>query len=391
MPSLYLFVGAAIGVWGPYAVLYLHQLGFSNIEVGTVLALGPLVTMLSQPLMGSLADRWGPARVLGWLLPTAAAAVLTLRPAGSALLLAGLGYTLVAATYGPVMPLTDSLCVAELRRRGGVYGRIRLWASIGFTVAVLAAGALYQLLGVAQLTVVVPLVLGATWVVLRHRFPSAGPLLPPRAERTGARELLRDPVYLLALAVVFALQMANSGWNAFFSIYLNELGATSSVVGMAWALASMAEIPAMYYVHRLLARFGPIRVLAIAALTYGLRYLLVSLAAGPGWALATQLLHSLSFGLMGPTLVLLAAELAPPHLQSTAQGLMAAVGYGVAAMAGSAVAGPIAEQWGIPVMFRSMALLAVLASAGFMAVHRWKEQRPAPVAVAPGAGPLRKE
>ncbi|UUZ51930.1 MFS transporter [Massilia sp. B-10] len=48
-------------------------------------------------------------------------------------------------------PLADSLMLAELRGDLGKYGRIRLWGSVGFIVAVVAGGYLLDWFGVGSL------------------------------------------------------------------------------------------------------------------------------------------------------------------------------------------------------------------------------------------------
>lgn len=376
MYLVYLFLGWAIGAWSPYAGLYLRSMGLADAQVGLLLAVSPLMGLLANPIMGSLADRRGPVRVLKWILPGAALAALAVRGAGgNPWLLAG-GLGLLAITLGATFPLTDSIALARIARQGGVYGRMRVWATFGFIISAGLAGYTYQWWGIRLIFVWLPLGLALQLLALRRGFPDGGPLPPQRVRGGGALAVLSSGPWPLALLVVIALQMANTGHGLYFSIYVRELGGGAGLAGLAWAVAALAEVPAMWYLGPVILRVGPLRALSAAALVYSVRYLLLAAAATPMAALATQLLHGLSFGIAGQALVLLAAELAPPDLQATAQGLMAGAGYGVAAVVGSATAGLVVQTWGIAALFRGAGALALVASIGFAALATWRGRRP---------------
>ena len=61
--TLWFVTLAAVGYFYPYYSLYLKEiLGFSATQVGTVIAVQPLVGCLAQPLWGHFADRTGSRR-----------------------------------------------------------------------------------------------------------------------------------------------------------------------------------------------------------------------------------------------------------------------------------------------------------------------------------------
>ena len=55
--SLYFIFSAAAAVYRPYLVLYYQSLSFTGAEIGLLVGVAPLITMLSLPLMTGLADR----------------------------------------------------------------------------------------------------------------------------------------------------------------------------------------------------------------------------------------------------------------------------------------------------------------------------------------------
>ncbi len=146
-----------------------------------------LVGAGTAPLWSHLADtRLGAARVL--IVSSAATALfaLALAVSGSAFWAILLVAVLMSMCSSPGAPLSDALAVAYLgEERMSEYGRIRLWASLGWGVAVIGFGALYEAVGLAP---VLPLYAAGTvafglWTL---RLPPGAPL-PVRAEsRFGA-------------------------------------------------------------------------------------------------------------------------------------------------------------------------------------------------------------
>lgn len=129
----------SLGIFYPYFTLYLREnAGLTGTQVGFVLAISPLIGMISQPFWGQVADRTGArTRVL---------AFLTL---GTAMGYLGLGYadtfwSIVIATSGlaiagtAVFPLMISVSLAILRDAGRhAFGRVRAWGSVGYFILVL--------------------------------------------------------------------------------------------------------------------------------------------------------------------------------------------------------------------------------------------------------------
>ena len=83
MALVWFFCLGGLGIWFPLYTLYLHEnAALSGAQVGRVMAIIPLVGILSQPFWGQVADRTGSrTRVLTALaMSVALLAALTLLP-----------------------------------------------------------------------------------------------------------------------------------------------------------------------------------------------------------------------------------------------------------------------------------------------------------------------
>ena len=90
----------------------------------------------------------------------------------------------------------------------------------------------------------------------------------------------RVPLFLTGFVVLWA---ALSATNAFYSIQLVATGGTGAMVGLAWAIGALVEVPIMYSFPRLARRFGAERLLVTGGLVFFYSAWL-SAASGSLWA-----------------------------------------------------------------------------------------------------------
>ena len=114
------------------------------------------------------------------------------------------------------------------------------------------------------------------------------------------RERLRQPRVQAFFASAFLMLFAHAGLYAFLSLYLAQLGYSTTAIGLLWALGVIAEIAFFLVQRRLFERFGVLRLLGASLWVAALRFALIGLAADwlPALVLA-QLLHAVD--LRGPS------------------------------------------------------------------------------------------
>lgn len=133
------------------------------------------------------------------------------------------------------------------------------------------------------------------------------------------------------------------------------------MLGMAWMLAALSEIPVFYFGEILRQRFGNLNLLRFAALVYGLRWLLYAVLDSPWQVLVSQLLQGISFGLFYLAAVNHVADIAPRGLTTTSQSLFSAITFGGGSALGSLIGGLLYQYQGLTGMFRSLSLIILVA------------------------------
>jgi PPP family 3-phenylpropionic acid transporter len=262
-------------------------------------------------------------------------------------------------------PLSQMADVAALEHPGD-YGRLRAFGSIGFMIAAPAVGRWVPLDPAWCLPATCAAGLGCAIVTSF--------LLPKRAAvpRTGitneARSLLRNRSFLLLLATAALGQAAHAAYDLCISMHLSDLGASGTVVGVAWALATAGEIVLMSISAWLFAK-NPATLWYVLSLAVGIgRWLLFAWVKDPQVLLLTQPIHGMTFGMRWVSSLSLLKSFAGVGTMGTAQGLFMA-SYSLGGVVGMVAWGPLFARFGGSWVFLGAALVGAVALIAGMLLH----------------------
>jgi PPP family 3-phenylpropionic acid transporter len=269
------------------------------------------------------------------------------------------------------LPLMESVTFNHLGTRVNRYASVRVWGSVGFILTVSIIGWWLDRIGdgasgrqVIPVTVLVLFV--GVWLSC---------LLIPDRDQDGEhptqlslRGLLRRPEIIYFLAACLLMQASHGAYYAFYSIYLESNGYSSTAVGALWAFGVTVEVIVFLRMHWLLERFGARRMLLISLALAVVRWLLigffVQLAAVQ---ILAQSLHAASFGSFHAAAIHLAHHYFPGRTQGRGQALYNSVGFGIGGAVGSLVSGALWSTAGATATFVAAAAAAAL---GWVAVNR---------------------
>jgi MFS family permease len=339
---------AAVGAMFPYLPVYYQSLGLRLDLIGLLGALSAAAALIGAPLWGATADRFGTSRLV---MPAAAAgaavaALLVAMVVGPLpLALAVSGLALMMSGVAPILDARALETVAEDRNR---YGRLRVWGSGSFIVSVLLVGWLIERTEIRAMFIVLVASLAATALVglgLRSRN-----LVSPLPHLTGLASVLRGTVLRRFLVAVLLVWSSSMAINAFFSIHLVDIGASESLVGVAWAIGALVEIPLMLAYPWLGARIGLERLVLIGAAMFLLRAVAVILLRDPVAVTLTMAIHGVGFALLLVGGVAYVSRHAPQGAAATAQGVLGATAFGLASILGPGLGGWLGRLFGLPGM-----------------------------------------
>jgi PPP family 3-phenylpropionic acid transporter len=280
------------------------------------------------------------------LLAAAGAATLAVARGPVLIALAVVGMSLAFSGLGPTL---DARALETVRGNRDRYGGLRAWGSASFIVVVSVTGALIERAGAASLFI---LYIAALLVLALVTIPLRGVVNEIRLPRlTGIGVVLRHPPLARFLLAILLVWSASMGINWYFSIHLLDLGAPGELVGAAWAIGALVEVPIMWAYPWLASRIGAERLLVAGASAFALRALALALVSDPLLASLTMVLHGVGFGLVLVGGVTYVARHAQPAVAATAQGILSATVFSLALIIGPSVGSFTAAAWGATAMF----------------------------------------
>ena len=134
-----------------------------------------------------------------------------------------------------MMPMSEA-AMAHLVSHGGAvdmkrYGRVRLWGSVGFLVAVFAAGAWFEAFGMRHFpwwtTVTIGIVCLSTWWM-----PDYKETPHPKEKSTSVWPVLKQRAVRWFFVSMFFHVLAHIAMYTFFSLYCDALGYSKTTIGL---------------------------------------------------------------------------------------------------------------------------------------------------------------
>jgi PPP family 3-phenylpropionic acid transporter len=367
LAGFYFFYFGYVGAFAPFFGVYLDAVGLSPVEIGVVMALPAVTRVVAPHLWGWLADACGRrmtlvraaalAGLLCWLGVFASTAFLWI-----CLVIFAAGFFLSAA-----LPVVEAATLTHLGEHTGRYGAIRLWGSIGYIVAVVAAGYALDIFPVHALLWIVTLTLLGTlafaWLV-----PEAEPARHA-SDQQPIMHVLKRPEVVALIAACALMAVAHGPYYAFFSLHVVEHGYSKGLTGWLWALGVICEIAIFWWLPRLYSAFTLRNILIGSFALAAARFLLI------GWAvdslvllLLAQVLHAASFGSFHAAAIGIVHQLFRGRHQARGQAIYGSLTFGVGGTIGSIASGYLWDHAGPSLTFTAASACAL---AGLLLIV-WK-------------------
>jgi MFS transporter, PPP family, 3-phenylpropionic acid transporter len=327
MAGAYFLYFLTFGLFLPYFPPFLRSRGLDGEAIGVVLALAPLMRIVIPPLLGAIADRVGGPRFWGTIAAWGAAVGMAVIWISDGPVLLGVGILLYFIATAPAIPLLDAATVQALKGSSSRFGRIRSWGSVGFTVSSLGLGLLYPSLPAR--TIVVSLVIAHVLFALFVSLARVEDAPPGRPDWSEVPALLTKPGVWLLIGVLFLSRVASAQFNAFYTLFVGELGLGGDVVAWTWGIAITTEICVMLVVDRWIDRFGFLSVLGFGVLLEAIRWVCYAYVGSAAGLLLLAPWHGVAFASMHVAWVRGVTAMVPEQMRSMSQGLgTAAMGVG---------------------------------------------------------------
>lgn len=361
LSSFYLFYYACLGAWIPFWPLYIKELGYGAVVIGITSVVFNSTRVLAPNLWGYLSDRTGKRlRIIRYGCFLGFIAILGML-FGTEVWWLTLVLFLFSFFWSAVLPQFEVLTLSYLGDgRHHLYGKIRLWGSIGFIGSVAGLGVAFDWVSIRWFPWVICATLLMLWLSSLVVPATEAEVQPDSVNGLTFKQMLQQPSVWGFLLCVMLSQVAFGPYYNFFSIYMDSLGYSKTLIGILWNIGIVAEILVFLAMRQLFERFG-IRQLVLFSLAMTiLRWLVVGTSAENIWVLAlSQILHAFSFGTFHAAMVEQIRRIFPSHQHGKGQALFNSVGYGVGSVLGAALSGLFWDQWGAWLFIAAAGIAAV--------------------------------
>ena len=286
----------AAGAFMSYWPVWLRNRGITDAEIGTLFMARQLVSVAAMLGMGFVAHKLG--RLRGILFGLSLAAVLMMggyqiSHTFLALLTTGLIWGIV---WSPIMALYDGVLVNEAKRRGIVYGRLRMWGSVAFIFGTLFTGVAVDRYGPPSV-----LYIGLAGVALLVPFalllPKAEPREPGVAHHApfGLFELFRNKPFVLFMIGAGFCQSSHAVLYSFGTLTWRSAGIDDVTISLLWGESVAVEILMMVVSGWLLRRIGVVRLIGLGLVCGLVRWTGMAFTNDLPVLVVLQLLHAGTF------------------------------------------------------------------------------------------------
>lgn len=346
---------AALGLAAPYHNLFLKEIGFTGTQIGLLISLTALLELVLTPASNALADRFQRHR---WLYRSqigvlgAANVVMAFISERFTFGTAFVAHNVIARGNNEMLSQLTLTKLEEGQRN--IFGKIRLWGSVGWATATAFSGTLISL-GSYPLTF---LASGLTRFVMLPLTRT----LPRQTHHHDRRQgFVKRQAGVMILMVNQFLFFA--GLNAEFSfvwIFIqHDLGVRPEHVGFFAALFAIAEFVPMLLVDRFVARWGVRKVFLVGLLGLPFLWMSYGLIPDASWMIPLSLGRGVFFTLFLIGITLMVTRVSHPSNVATNRALIQVTMPALAILLTSPLAGWLYDNLGPRGLFMAAAGVAL--------------------------------
>jgi PPP family 3-phenylpropionic acid transporter len=338
LSGFYFFYFASLGAIVPYWNLYLKELDYTASQTGILIGILMATKIIAPNIWGWISDHTGKRMTIvriGCFIAAITYAGILYDQQFWWLVLVILVFSFF---WNAALPQFEATTFNHLGDREQHYSGIRLWGSVGFVIAVVILGYVFEAVSILKLPIFVLVLLAAIWLVSL--------LVPERAsghlpmDHQPLSKVLARPAVAGLLLACFCMQASHGPYYAIYSRYMESFGYSVSNIGWLWALGVGAEVLVFIYMFKVFRHVSLRNLLLVSLLLATLRWLLIAIVPDVlSIMLFAQLLHAATFGVYHAAAIRLIHQMFTGRHQGKGQALYSSLSFGAGGAIGSLYSG----------------------------------------------------
>jgi len=245
---LFFFYNLSFALFSALISVYLIDKGYAASQVSLLISIAALANMLTQPVIGSLTERFGmrPVNMVLFIAACLAAGLFVIAPNFAIIVIA---YGLLNLIMNGVNPTLERMATSSPYS----YGSVRTWGSVGFAAGTQVSGLLYD--SIAPVAPYIALIFTVLLAILG--FWGTQPRLAETEEANieadgteepvSAKDLLTNRLFLFYLILQILFSAVTGACYSFVPAFLTSKGLEASMASTILSIATLLEIPLLLF------------------------------------------------------------------------------------------------------------------------------------------------
>ncbi len=370
-----------------YAAVYLLAHGFSNTEVGILLAVANITSAVCQPLIAGIIDK------PGWLsnrrfilisvivILVGSLVLMAVQNSKAIIFVVYVLIYMIQFAYQPVMTALNF----EYQKAGCSiqYGLARGLGSAGFAITSAFVGRAVEAKGV-NLLLIINVIVMAVSAVLIFTFRKPESVVPTEKEpdkdngkaHNNIMDFLRTyPAFALFLVGTVCFYFAHNMINDFMIQIIRNLGGGEAELGYSNFLQAILELPVMAMIGFVLKKISPAKLLLISGVAFFVKILILVFATNMVMMYVSQSFQLLAYAVFIPAAAYYVSQTMDELDQVKGQAYVTSM-ITVGGVFSNLVSGVILDHYGIrPMLITGTAVCALGVLIAFLAMLRLPHYR----------------
>lgn len=284
-------------VWLAYFAVYLEDNGYSGSQIGVLYGIYQTTLFFVVIIWGFLSDKFGVRRIFV-VVTMFASVMLMLLPSvtGYQFLLAYVFFMSVFVHPGP--PLLEGISIHYSHsKQKGTFGSYRLFGAVGWGIASPLLGNLIDnthsgiIFPYAGLFLLIVSALGLILLRMDKQLISGANI-----RINGIGYFFRGP-FLYFLIILFLFGFCMAPISHVISLYYREIGASNVLIGIAFTIQTIVEIPFFFFGIHAVRKFGAAKTISFSIFIGIIRLLFYGMTTNPYIAVFGGILQGFTLSL----------------------------------------------------------------------------------------------
>ncbi|MBP5417931.1 MAG: MFS transporter [Clostridiales bacterium] len=364
------------------AAVFLLGNGFTNTEVGALLAIANILSAIVQPVIASIIDRQGQLTNRRFILISVMTILI-----GSVILLFSTNnkivifpvFALIYMIQFAYQPVMTALCF-EYQKAGCsiMYGLARGLGSASFAITSAFIGGLIEERGI-RILLYINIIVMVLSAILVFTFKK-----PAKAASNASHEAARDtsrsssfrgfiktyPAFSLFLVGVVCFFFAHNMINDFMIQIIRNLGGAEKELGYANFLQAILELPVMALIGLILKKFTSKALLLFSGVAFLIKIIILIFSTNMGHMYLSQSCQLFAYAVFIPAAAYYVSKTMTDHDQVKGQAFVTSA-ITMGGVFSNLLSGVILDHFGIrPMLITGTAVCAIGVGIAFFAMLR---------------------